>query len=228
MKTLGSYFCVSCLGSLSHTHRCSGESLSEEATSQSHARVLRPDTMTHWYSPPTPTVCVCVCVSEWVRGMGGAVTIRAEVKKERIKVENLWERERHRCSTPPTSRRCAARRTVKLAGQHRDSSVPSVHTHIRALATRRDCSIWRFLSCGRFSHTRIQLRTHNYSLLWPSRTDARSLTHRRTFESIVHIPIRPLGVSREATGMYKAFRSLFGSPSDIKHAVHCYRPSTDA
>lgn len=148
--------------------------------------------------------------------------------EEKIKAEKLWERERHRCSTPPTSRRCASRRTVKLTGQHRDSSVPSVHTHIRALATRRDCSIRRFLSCGRFSHTRIQLRTHNYSLLWPSRTDARSLTHRCTFESIVHIPIRPLGVSREATGMYKAFCSLFGSPSDIKHAVHCYRPSTDA
>lgn len=76
MKTLGSYFCVSCLGSLSHTHRCSGESLSEEATSQSHARVLRPDTMTHSDIPLPPPECVC----ERERSVGGAVTTGAEVK----------------------------------------------------------------------------------------------------------------------------------------------------
>ncbi len=98
------------------------------------------DTLIFPSHPHSMCVCVCVCVCEWVRGMGGAVTIRAEVKKERwcrteekIKWRNCERGRDHRCSTPPTSRRCAARRTVKLAGQHRDSSVPSVqHTHTRS------------------------------------------------------------------------------------------------
>ncbi len=117
------------------------------------------DTLIFPSHPHSMCVCVCVCVwvSEWCCYHKGRGQKRKMFRtEEKIKVEKLWERERHRCSTPPTSRRCAARRTVKLAGQHRDSSVPSVHTHIRALATRRDCSIWRFLSCGRFlthSHT---------------------------------------------------------------------------
>lgn len=127
---------------------------------------------------------------------------RTEEKRNKG-VENEREGETPVLHTAHISQMCCPENSEAYWAAQRQQCALSAHTHIRALATRRDRSIRRFLSCGRFSHTHIQLRTHNYSLLWPSHTDARSLTHRRTgSECIVHIPIRPQCVSREATGTY--------------------------
>lgn len=156
MKTLGSYFCVSCLGSHTHTHRCSRESLSGETISQSHARVW-PDTMTRSDIPLQPQkISMCVC---WV---GGAIATRAEVRNP-YKGRCSRTEEKRRRDTGVAHRPHVAdvlpEEQWSLLGST-ETAVCPWHTHIYMLSQPGVIALLGF-SAVPVTRTRIQLRTHN-------------------------------------------------------------------